>query len=275
MTFLLDLKRMEPILEVKNITKDFFPAFSFTELLKLNFKRAEATRAIDGLSFTLNKGSSLAILGPNGAGKTTLLKIISTLILPDKGSVNVNGYYLEKQDEKIKASVGFAGSAERSFYWRLTGRQNLEFFAAMYGFDKAAAASRICDLFKLFGVAYQDKRFDSYSTGMQQKFALMRALIHDPPMLLLDEPTKSLDYASSLELRSFIREVLVKKQRKTVIFATHQMDEALGFANILMILNYGRLFAYGTLEELRRKAGMPNGSLGEIFMRLTGGPAQC
>ena len=266
---------MEPILEVKDVTKDFFPAFSLTELLKFNFKSARATRAIDSLSFTLDKGSSLGILGPNGAGKTTLLKILSTLILPDKGSVKVNGYYLEKQDEKIKASIGFAGSSERSFYWRLTGKQNLEFFAAMYGFDRAGCASRIHDLFKLFGVTYQDKRFDSYSAGMQQKFALMRALIHDPPILLLDEPTKSLDYASSLELRSFIKEVLVKKQRKTVVFTTHQMDEALGFADILMILNYGRLFAYGTLEELRRKAGMPNGSLGDIFIRLTGGPAQC
>lgn len=275
MTFLLDLKLMEPILEVKDVTKDFFPAFSLTELLKFNFKSARATRAIDSLSFTLDKGSSLGILGPNGAGKTTLLKVLSTLILPDKGSVKVNGYYLEKQDEKIKASIGFAGSSERSFYWRLTGKQNLEFFAAMYGFDRTGCASRIHDLFKLFGVTYQDKRFDSYSAGMQQKFALMRALIHDPPILLLDEPTKSLDYASSLELRSFIKEVLVKKQRKTVVFTTHQMDEALGFADILMILNYGRLFAYGTLEELRRKAGMPSGSLGDIFIRLTGGPAQC
>ncbi len=275
MAFLLNLKRMEPILEVKDVTKNFFPAFSLTELLKFNFKSAGATRAIDSLSFTLDKGSSLGILGPNGAGKTTLLKVLSTLILPDKGSVKVNGYYLEKQDEKIKASIGFAGSSERSFYWRLTGKQNLEFFAAMYGFDRTGCASRIHDLFKLFGVTYQDKRFDSYSAGMQQKFALMRALIHDPPILLLDEPTKSLDYASSLELRSFIKEVLVKKQRKTVVFTTHQMDEALGFADILMILNYGRLFAYGTLEELRRKAGMPSGSLGDIFIRLTGGPAQC
>jgi len=266
---------MEPIMEVKDVTKDFIPAFSFTELLKFNFKRASTTRAIDGLSFTLNKGSSLAILGPNGAGKTTLLKILSTLILPDKGSVKINGSYLDVQDEKIKASIGFAGAAERSFYWRLTGRQNLEFFSAMYGLDKAAASSRICALFKLFGVTYQDKRFDSYSAGMQQKFALMRALIHDPPILLLDEPTKSLDYASSLELRSFIKEVLVKKQRKTLVFTTHQMDEALGFADMLMILHYGRLFAYGTLEELRRKAGMPGGSLGEIFIRLAGGSVPC
>ena len=275
MTFLLDLKRMEPIMEVNDVTKDFFPAFSFTELLKFNFKRASTTRAIDRVSFTLDKGSSLAILGPNGAGKTTLLKILSTLILPDKGSVKINGSYLDARDEKIKASIGFAGVAERSFYWRLTGRQNLEFFSAMYGLDKARAGSRICELFKLFGVTYQDKRFDSYSTGMQQKFALMRALIHDPPILLLDEPTKSLDYASSLELRSFIKEVLVKEQRKTVVFTTHQMDEALGFADILMILNYGRLFAYGTLEELRRKAGMPDGSLGEIFIRLSGRSVPC
>lgn len=266
---------MDPILEIKNVTKDFIPPFSFSEILKFGPKRANVTRAINDLSFTLHKGSVLGILGPNGAGKTTLLKIISTLILPDKGSVKVNGFYLNTDDERIKASIGLAASSERSFYWRLTGRQNMEFYAAMYGLDKAKTASRIEELLKLFGITYQDKRFDSYSTGMQQKFALMRALIHDPPILLLDEPTKSLDYTSSLELRNFIKEALVKKLGKTVIFTTHHMDEALDFGGIFMILNEGRLFAFGTMEELRARAALQRGSLGEIFIRLTGKGSPC
>ena len=266
---------MATILEVKNVTKDFVPPFSLFKIFTPNFGRPQPTRALENVSFTLNKGSILSILGPNGAGKTTLLKIISTLILPDKGSVTLERLSLGQDDNRIKASVGLAASSERSFYWRLTGRQNLQFFAAMYGLDKHKSASRIDELLKLFEITYQDKRFDSYSTGMQQKFALMRALIHDPMLLLLDEPTKSLDYASSLELKAFIKEVLVKKYAKTIIFTTHHMDEALDFAEVFMILHEGKVFAFGTLDDLRAKAGAKNASLGEVFIRLTKDPRPC
>lgn len=266
---------METILEVKNVSKSFYPAFSLSEILRLNFKHLRPVKALENISFTLNKGSVLAILGPNGAGKTTLMKIISTLILPDNGTARVYSTPLGSNDEKIKSCVGLAASSERSFYWRLSGLQNLEFFAAMYGLDKARARLRIDELLKLFAVDYQDKRFDSYSTGMQQKFALMRAMIHDPALLLLDEPTKSLDYASSIELKSLIKDTLVKKLGKTVLFTTHHMDEATDFADLFMILHQGKLFAFGTLDELKSKAGRDCKSLGEIFMRLTGGAGSC
>lgn len=266
---------METILEVKNVTKDFIPAFTLSKILTLDFKHIKPTRALEEVSFSINKGSTLAILGPNGAGKTTLLKIISTLILPNKGSVQLNGFSLGTDDDQIKASVGLAASSERSFYWRLTGRQNLEFFAAMYGLSKGKSAERINELLKLFEVTYDDRRFDSYSTGMQQRFTLMRALIHDPALLLLDEPTKSLDYASALELRRFIKEILVEKLGKTVIFTTHHMDEALDFAKVFMVLHKGKVFAFGTLDDLRLKAGIKNATLGEVFVRLTKGSQAC
>lgn len=266
---------METILEVKNVTKYFIPPFSLSRALRLDFTHSQPVRALSNISFSLKKGSILAVLGPNGAGKTTLLKIISTLILPDKGSVTIDGFSLGADDDKIKSSVGLAASSERSFYWRLTGRQNLEFFAAMYGLDAIETTARVNELLDLFGVTYQDKRFDSYSTGMQQKFALMRALIQDPEMLLLDEPTKSLDYASSLELRTFIKERLVKIDSKTVIFTTHHMDEALDFADLFMILHEGKIFAFGTLDELRQRAGMKSATLGEIFVRLAKERPQC
>ena len=266
---------METILEVKNVTKDFIPPLALSKIFAMDFKHIQPTRALEEVSFSINKGSTLAILGPNGAGKTTLLKIISTLILPDKGSVTLNTFSLGTDDDQIKASVGLAASSERSFYWRLTGRQNLEFFAAMYGLNKKRTAGRIDELLELFEVTYQDRRFDSYSTGMQQKFALMRALIHDPAILLLDEPTKSLDYASSLELRNFIKEVLIKKLGKTVLFTTHHMDEALDFADTFMILHEGKVFALGTLDDIRSKPGLKNASLGEIFIKLTRGSQVC
>jgi ABC-2 type transport system ATP-binding protein len=260
-----------PIIEVSGINKRFWPPFDFNKLARLDFSRPQPCVALKGVSFTVQKGTVLGILGLNGAGKTTLLKIISTLILPETGTVSVNGWSLGTHDERIKASVGLVTSSERSFYWRLTGRQNLEFFAAMYGLDGPDAKARIKTLFGLFAIDYQDKRFDSYSTGMQQKFGLMRAMLHDPAILLLDEPTKSLDYTTACDLRYFIKEQLVKKQKKTVIFTTHQMEEAMDLASIFMILHRGRVVAVGTLEELRGAIKNPSAALGEIFVQLTSG----
>lgn len=257
------------MLEISHVTKDFHPPFSLGRLAGMDFGRKRAVRALDDVSFSLPKGAITAVLGPNGAGKTTLLKVISTLILPDKGTVKINGLKLGKDDDRIRASIGLMTSSERGFYCRLTGKQNLEFFAAMYGLRKSGAKARIEELFALFGITYEKRRFDSYSTGMQQKFALMRALLHDPGLILLDEPTKSLDYAAATGLRHFIKDALVKRQGKTAIITTHRMDEALDFADNFIVLHKGRLFARGTLEELRKIASMPSASLGEIFLKLT------
>jgi ABC-2 type transport system ATP-binding protein len=258
------------MLEISHITKDFVPPFSLGDIARRGFRRGASVRALDDVSFSLPKGRVLAILGPNGAGKTTLLKILSTLILPDDGTVSLNGFILGRDDDKIKASIGLMASSDRSFYWRLTGRQNLEFFAAMHGLSKTRTRTRIEELFGEFDINYGGRRFDSYSTGMQQKFALMRALLHDPEILLLDEPTKSLDYAASVALRSFITDILLKKHGKTVIFTTHHMDEAAAFAEIFLILRKGRLFAAGSLEELRQRASSPSATLGELFLKFTG-----
>jgi len=260
---------MKHILEVSHVTKDFFSPLSLSRMLKLDFGHPPATRALADVSFCLEKGSVLAVLGPNGAGKTTLLKIISTLILPDKGTVTVSGWRLGKDEGKIKQAVGLAAFQEKSFYWRLTGRQNLEFFAALYGLNKKQTQEKLCALFDIFEIGYQDKRFDSYSSGMKQKLALVRSLIHDPELLLLDEPMKSLDYAFSLKLASFIKDDLVAKQRKSVIYTTHRMDEAADFADIFLILHEGRILGSGTLAELRDKAGNRAASLSEIFVTMT------
>ncbi len=262
---------MSHILEVNELTKDFMPPLSFSKLVRFDFNHRGQTRALEDISFSLDKGRILGVLGPNGAGKTTLLKILATLILPDKGSVVINGCRLgiDDDDDKIKSFIGLVSSQERSFYWRLTGRQNLEFFAAMYGLENAKG--KIEELFDLFEIDYQDNRFDSYSTGMKQKFALMRGLLNDPGLLLLDEPTRSLDYTTALNLRNFIKENLVRKKGKTVIFTTHNMDEAMDFCDLFMILHKGRLYAMGTLDELRKKTNNPTAALGEIFVKLTEG----
>jgi ABC-2 type transport system ATP-binding protein len=259
---------MNPILKVNRITKDFLPPLSYRNLVRLQPKPRKPTQALEDVSFTLERGKILGILGPNGAGKTTLLKIIATLILPDKGSVSVNGSGCE---EKIKSAVGLLLDEERSFYWRLSGRQNLEFFSALYGMNKQTAAARINALLDLFSVDYADKRFDAYSTGMKRNFALMRALLHNPQLLLLDEPTKSLDYTSSINLKTFVQEELVKKQNKTVIFTTHNLDEAQDFGEDFLVLHQGRIYGKGSLGELRKQINNPQAELGEIFLRLTEG----
>ncbi|MFH1339582.1 MAG: ABC transporter ATP-binding protein, partial [Candidatus Omnitrophota bacterium] len=194
-------------IEVEHVTKDFIPPLSFGKLLRLDFRHRQPVRALENLSFSLNKGEIIGVLGPNGAGKTTLLKIISTLILPDKGTVTVSGFQVGRNDNEIKSLIGLVAPGERSFYWRLSGRQNLEFFAAMYGLNKKEAKKKVEELFSVLKIDYkeQDRRFDSYSSGMKQKFALIRSLLNDPDVLLFDEPTKSLDYAAALEFRNFIK----------------------------------------------------------------------
>jgi ABC-2 type transport system ATP-binding protein len=255
------------IIEAEGLSKGFTPPLSFRKLLRLDFRRAMPTQALEDISFSLEKGKILGVLGPNGAGKTTLLKIIATLILADKGKGVVNGLRLGIDDDRIKSFIGLVSSHERSFYWRLTGKQNLEFFAHMY--DVKNPEEKIEELFRLFEIDYQDKRFGSYSAGMKQRFALMRGLINDPELLLLDEPMKSLDYTTAFTLRKFIKDNLVRKRGKTVIFTTHNMDEALDFCDLFMILDRGRLYAFGTLEDLRRKVNNPEAGLGDIFLQLT------
>ena len=258
---------MDTILKVENICKNFSFPLSFRELFRSGFKQRKIIRVLEDLSFTLERNKILCILGPNGAGKTTLLKIIATLVLPDKGEIFVNG---NSEEDKIKETVGLLLEEERSLYWRLSGRQNLEFFAALYGLDRLSAEQRIQGLLGIFKVDYADKRFASYSTGMKKNFALMRALLHDPQLLLLDEPTKSLDYASALSLRSFIKDRLVKEQGKTVILTTHNMDEAADFADLFMILHQGKIYGLGTIEQLRNQVQNLQASLGQIFLKLTG-----
>lgn len=262
---------MEYILEVNNITKHFTSPLSLAQLLKGDLKQRESTQALENLTFSLEKGKALCILGPNGAGKSTLLRIISALLIPDEGQVKVNGYDIGTDKRKINACAGLVLDEERSFYWRLSGRQNLEFFSALYGFDRNAACARINELLKLFQVNYADKRFDTYSTGMKKKFALIRGLLHNPQLLLLDEPTKSLDYSAAHSLRKFIKEILIEKLGKTIVYTTHHIEETKDFADIFLILDRGKICGMGNLEDLRKKTGDTEASLDKIFLKLTGG----
>jgi ABC-type multidrug transport system ATPase subunit len=252
------------MIKIHNLTKNFYPPFSLAQLLRLGLNRPQPVRALGNVSFEVKRAQALGILGLNGAGKTTLLKIISTLILPDTGSVRINGYSVGTDDLEIKSLIGLASSEERSFYWRLTGRQNLEFFACLHGISKKKTRKKIDELFETFRIDYQDKRFDSYSTGMKRKFELLRVLVHDPSILLLDEPTKSLDMRSTVELRSLLKGMI--KERRTIILATHDIEEVKDLCDTFMILKKGSVYGFGTLEELRKKLNSPQASLNEIYL---------
>ncbi len=252
------------LLEVKNLTKIFNPSRSFFERGETSFKNRQPTVALKDLSFSLKKGRILGIIGPNGAGKTTLLKIISTIIIPDKGTVVINNFSLGIDDEKIKPLIGIASPEERSFYWRLTGRQNLDFYAAMYGLSRESAGSRIAELLDQFKISYADKRFDIYSTGMKKKFSLIRALLHSPRLLLLDEPTKSLDYNCARELRTMIK--TIAQQGTTTIIATHDINEAQNLCGLFLIIKKGVNIGYGSLKTLQETSNCASANLSDIYL---------
>jgi len=245
---------MEYAIETFNLTKKFIPTRGFADLLH-PFVKKEVT-ALDNVSIKIKKGELFGILGPNGAGKTTLIKILCTLILPTTGTAYVNGYDIVKEEEKVKASIGLITGEERSFYWRLTGRQNLFFFASLHNFSSSEAQKRINNVLNFVGIEDKaDDKFHSYSTGMKQRMAIARGLLNDPPILFMDEPTRSLDPGTAQNLREFIKERLVKEQGKTVFLSTHHFEEAEQLCDRIAVINKGRIKAYGTLSQLRDMIG--------------------
>jgi len=254
------------ILEFNNVSKHFRPPLLYYNLFTLNLQRP-LTKALINISFHLEEGKILGILGENGAGKTTLLKIISTLILPDKGSVRVGNFQADKDDDKIKSIIGLVTCEERSFYERLTGKQNLEFFASLYGLNSKQTKTRINHLFRLFKIDYSDRLFNTYSTGMKRKFSLARALLHNPCIILFDEPTKSLDYNSAQELKALIKNL--KNEGKTIILTTHNIERAENLCDLFMILHKGRIYGFGTFKDLKEKTQSLSANLAEIYLKLT------
>lgn len=196
--------------------------------LTKHFKERDGTiiKAVENVSLQIERGEVFCLLGPNGAGKTTLLKMLATLILPTSGTVYINGYDIVKDEIGVKSSIGFVGGDERSFYWRLTGKQNLEFYSTFYNISSSQAKKRINELIEFLQIDFPDKSVGEYSTGMKQRLGIARALLHNPPILLMDEPTKSLDPETAQKLHFFLKEELAKKQGKTILFATHNLEEA-------------------------------------------------
>ena len=210
-------------------------------------ERSQPTVALQNVSFTLRSGALLALLGPNGSGKTTLLKLISTMLLPDSGRVFVRGSDTQRQPQQVRAFVGFAVAGERSFFPRLTARENLDFFATLDDVPRKSRKQRVeLILFRTGLLESADMLVMKFSTGMYQKLAIARALIKRPSVLLLDEPTRSLDHAATAEIWTLIQEL--SADGTTILIATHNFQEAAALADSVAVLRKGQLARYGHLS---------------------------
>jgi ABC-2 type transport system ATP-binding protein len=218
------------------------------------WKRSRATvDALDDVSFTVARGECFGLLGPNGAGKTTLIKCLTTLLVPDGGTARVNGFDVVRTPDKVCASVGCMLMGERGVYWKLTGRENLAYFAALY-FRPRAERRRVIDaLIAQLGLGdFIDRAVETYSSGQRMRIAFARALIHDAPILLLDEPTNTLDVHGARMLRALVREL--HGAGRTIVYSTHLLTEAEELCDRVAIIDRGRIAAIGSPRELVARA---------------------
>jgi ABC-2 type transport system ATP-binding protein len=254
------------IIETINLSKKFYPSVGFLKsFYSLHIPR-KSILALNSINLTVKEGEFIILIGPNGAGKTTLIKILSGLVLPTEGVVTVNGYDVIRNEIDVKKCIGLATGEERSFYWRLTGRQNLEFFAALHGLIKREAKKRIDYLLELLDIHDPNRRFQEYPTGLKQRFSIARSLLNDPKIIIMDEPTKNLDPLLAESLRSFIKKELVENRKKTIIFCTHNLSEAVALGGRIAIMDSGRIKACDSLEGLRNSACLGQDSrLEEVF----------
>ncbi len=214
-----------------------------------------AVTALRDVTLTIERGAFFGLFGPNGAGKSTFIRILSTLIIPTGGQVSVMGCDVVREAEKVRANIGLVSANESSFYGRLSGRQNLEFFAALQNIAPAQARRRAAELLEMFDLAHAaDSYFQSYSTGMRQRMNVARALVHDPPVLFLDEPTKGMDLVTAEKVRALLRREIVERQGKTVLLTTHDLDEMETMCDRVAILEHGSIRASGSPTELIRQA---------------------
>ncbi len=225
----------------------------------------EVVEALRGVSFRVRHGEVVGLLGPNGAGKTTTVKILATLLLPDEGEAYVEGFNVVEDAMEVRKRIGILLSVEKGFYGKLTGRENLEYFGALYGIPRDKLRERIDYLMKLLELdklGAVDKLFEEYSLGMKARLGLARALLKDPPVLLLDEPTLGLDPPSARKIRGLVKSLA--REGKAILYTTHNMFEAEIVCDRILLINHGVIVAEGTPSEL--KARLPK--LRTIYMLL-------
>ena len=232
-------------------------------------KRFGDVQAVRDVSFAAPDGRITALLGPNGAGKTTTLRIISTLVAPTQGRAVVDGHDVAANPLAVRARIGMLSDA-RGLYARLTARENIAYYGRLRGLDAAALAASIARLAELLDMkAILDRRTDGFSQGERMKVAIARALVHDPPNVILDEPGNGLDVMTTRNLREVIR--ALRDAGKCVLFSSHVMQEVTALCDEIVIVAHGAVAAHGTADELRAASG--RASLEDAFVHYSGGVA--
>ena len=248
---------------VQDLWKTFSPDREHRKELRAN-KKAAMVDAVAGVSFTCQPGRIFTLLGPNGAGKTTTLRMIATLMKPTRGSISVAGFDVMQQPQEVRRNIGFLTGTTK-LYDRLTCSETVKYYADLHGMERERFNKRKDELFTLLGInEFADRRVGKLSTGMRQKVSIARTMIHDPAVVVFDEPTVGLDVITSRHIIDLIRSC--KSAGKTVIFSTHIMGEVNLLADDLAIIHNGKLCYNGTYEDFH--ATMKGRSLEEAFMQL-------
>jgi len=240
------------MIQVEGLTKIF------------NDKKRGKVVAVNNLKFNCRKGQIFGLLGPNGAGKTTTLRILATMMLPTKGKVMVNEFDVVKEANKVRRQIGFL-SSETGLYDRFTPRETIRFFGRINGMEDKIIKKRMAEIFHNLDMEdFQDVRVHKLSTGMKQKLSIARCIIHDPPILILDEPTVGLDIIIARIVTEYVKSF--REQGKCIIYSTHIMREAERLCDVIGIIHQGNLITQGTIEELKRNSSSDD--LEEIFFAL-------
>jgi ABC-2 type transport system ATP-binding protein len=207
--------------------------------------------AVEDISFEIKTGELFGLLGPNGAGKTTTVKMLATLLIPTKGTATVMGFDVVKDAQEVRKRIGFIFGGERGLYWRLSGIDNLRYFASLYGVEPDVSRKRIPYLLEMVGLKDRgNERVEGYSRGMKQRLHVARTLLHDPEILFLDEPTIGLDPVGAREFRQVIRDL--QSEKKTILLTTHYMFEADSLCQRVAVIDKGMIVALDTPSELKK-----------------------
>jgi ABC-2 type transport system ATP-binding protein len=236
-------------IKIEKLSKTYPPNFPRLKRF-FGLQVADEVEALRNVSLEVNDGEIFGLIGKNGAGKTTLTKIIATLVQPTEGRVSVKGFDSVKNEVQVRSLIGLATAEERSFYWRLSCERNLMFFARLYGMDDRTARRRIGEVFERLNLTHlARRRFSELSTGNKQKLAVARALLPSPPVLLLDEPTRSLDPLAASEMRSLIASL----EGVSILLTSHNLHEIEELCDRVAVISKGEIRAVNTPENLRRE----------------------